>query len=296
MAKKLVLQNNPLLSGPAYTDRERTGVPYKEIALDAIDRDLNQPRVHFDDEKLEELSMSIKRYGVLSPILVRPGNMPGRYVLIAGERRFRASKLAGLSSIPAMIDKESADEDDGRTLAVQLVENIQRDDLTPLERAHAFSALKEANDLSIRGVADKLGIDKNKVHRSLKLLDLPDDLLNALRQGASESKILTLSEVEDERERAIYLKNLDSFTRDEIKEEVRESKSSQSKQAGSSSKKKKVELSPEDERIVDEIQRSLGMKVVMSRVSPDSQRGRLQVEFYSEEDLRELFRKLVAEQ
>lgn len=293
MAKKLVLQNNPLLSGPAYGDRERSGVPYREIALDAIDRDLNQPRVNFDDEKLEQLSSSIQKYGVLSPILVTPGSMPGRYLLIAGERRLRASRMAGLSTIPAILDKENSDED-GRTLAMQLVENIQRADLTPLERAHAISALKEANELSIREVADRLGISKSMVQRSLELLDLPDDLLNALRNGASESKVLLIAKVEDERERSLYLKNIDVLTRSEISGQIKESSEKEGRVATRSPGKKKAELDPEDARIADEIQRSLGMRVTMTR-SGSSERGKLQIEFYSDDDLQELFRKLVAE-
>ena len=188
--------NNPLMAGPALDERAKGGIPYREIPLSAIEADPHQPRQTFDEEKLQELADSIKLYGVLSPILVRAGQLPGRYTVISGVRRFRAAHLAGLSSIPAMVNH--GEDVQGRTLAIQLVENLQRDDLTPIERAHAIGALRDGNSLSIRDIAEKLSISKSAVQRSLDILQLPDDLLNALRQGASESKVLLLAKIEDE--------------------------------------------------------------------------------------------------
>ena len=284
--RKLVLANNPLLSGPKLEERERTGIPYRELQLALIDRDPNQPRVNFDEERLNELCESIKTYGVLSPILVRPGKTPGRYLLIAGERRFRAATKAGLTAIPALIDQDS-DTSGERTLAMQLVENLQRADLSPLERAHAIGALKETYNLSVRDVAERLGVSKSMVQRSLEILDLPDDLLNALREGAAESKILLLAKIEDEEIRASYLKDLDVLTRRQLEKDIEKVDSD-----GASSKKP---LSPEDQRITDEIQRALGLKVKMVKSSPEQEGGRLVIEFYSGSDLQELFRKLVQE-
>ena len=286
--KKLVLANNPLLSGPALSDREKTGIPYRELSISSIDRDPNQPRVNFDEERLNELCDSIKTYGVISPIIVQPGKVPGRYSLIAGERRLRASQMAGLETIPALIDK-NADGDSERTLAMQLVENIQRADLTPLERAHAIGALKETYSLSVRDVAHRLGISKSMVQRSLDILDLPDDLLNALREGASESKILLLAQIEDEEIRAGYLKDLDVFTRSQLKKDL-DSRSDDEVES-----KVKGQLSPEDQRISDELQRALGLKVKMFRTSSDSTAGRISIDFYSDEDLQMVFRRLISE-
>jgi len=286
MAKnKLILANNPLFAGPDYNNRERGGSPYRELRIDQIDRDPNQPRVNFDEEKLIELSASIKTYGVLSPILVTPAGIPGRYKLISGERRLRASHLAGLSSIPAIIDKEDDSQGD-RTLSVQLVENMQRDDLTPLERAHAIGALKESYSLSIREIADKLGVSKGMVQRSLEILELPDDLMNALREGAAESKVLLLAKIEDQEVRASYLKDIDSLTRNDLKKSLddRNSKSENSSP---------VRLKPEDIRLTEEMQRALGLKVKMLRPASDSEQGKIVVEFYSNQDLQEIFRRLV---
>jgi len=283
--RKLVLANNPLLSGPTYDERARSGIPYREIPVSSIDTDPNQPRVNFDEERLNELAQSIRTYGVLSPILVRGGKIAGRFTLVAGERRLRAARLIGLPSIPALVSQE--DEKSGeKILAIQLVENLQRADLTPLERAHAISALKETNQLSVRDVADRLGLSKSMVQRSLDILDLPDDLLNALREGASESKVLLLANIDDPEVRASYLKDLETITRAKIQTDL-------GKRNGSSAGG--AVLSAEDSRIADEIRRALGLKVVLTRSAQGSDRGKLSIEFYSNEDLQEVFRRLVAE-
>lgn len=287
--KKLLLANNPLLSGPALQERDKIGIPYREISISSIDRDPNQPRITFDEEKLKELSDSIRTYGVLSPIIVQPSKIPGRYKLVAGERRLRASQLAGLQSIPAMIDREGGNDAE-RTLAMQLVENLQRADLTPLERAQAIGALRDTFKLSVRDVAEKLGVSKSMVQRSLEILELPDDLLNALKEGASESKILLLAKIEDEEIRASYLKDLDVLTRSQLKKNIEVQP--ESKEQG----KVKHFSDPEDERISDELQRALGLKVKLYRNAPGSSAGRITIEFYSDSDLQEVFRKLVEHQ
>jgi ParB family transcriptional regulator, chromosome partitioning protein len=281
--RKLVIANNPLLSGPAMQDRERGGIPYRELSIELIDRDPNQPRVSFDEERLKELSESIRLYGVMSPILVRPAKVTGRYILIAGERRLRASQLVGRTVIPALIDR-SDESDTTRTLSMQLVENLQRADLSPLERAHAIGALRDAHNLSVRDIADNLGISKSMVQRSLEILELPDDLLNALREGAAESKVLLLSKIDDPDIRQSYLKDLDVLTRKQLENDIERShKKPESSMA----------LSAEDQRITGEIERALGLKVRMAKSSPDADNGRLIIEFYSAQDLQEISRRLV---
>lgn len=280
--------NNPLMQGPALQDRTKGGVPYREIPLSAIEPDPNQPRRTFDQEKLQELAESIKLYGVISPILVRAAKLPGRFTVISGERRYRASNLAGLSSIPAIVSQ--ADEADERTLALQLVENLQRDDLTPLERAQAIGALRDAHNLSIRDIAEKLSISKSAVQRSLEILQLPDDLLNALKEGAAESKVLLLAKIDDPSVRATYLKDLDLLTRNELERNLKTPK-----ETANSDETPIRAVSAEDMRIADEIQRALGMKVKLSRSSAGSDSGRLAIDFYSDSDLQIVFRKLIAD-
>lgn len=281
--------NNPLMAGPALEERARGGIPYREIPISAIEADPNQPRRSFDVEKLQELAESIKLYGVLSPILVRAGVLPGRYTIISGERRYRASLIAGLPAIPAIVSQ--GEGEDGRTLAIQLVENLQRDDLSPLERAQAIGALRDAHNLSIRDIADRLSISKSAVQRSLEILQLPDDLLNALREGASESKVLLISKIDDPAVRAAYLKDIDVLTRAQLGKSVEDKRVG----GGSDSASEPRVVTAEDQRISEEIQRALGMKVRLIRQNPQSEGGRLAIDFYGEGDLQILFRKLVSE-
>lgn len=281
--------NNPLMAGPALEDRARGGIPYREIPVSAIEADPNQPRRSFDGEKLQELAESIRQYGVLSPILVRAGALPGRYTIISGERRYRASQIAGLAAIPAMVSQ--GESEDGRTLAIQLVENLQRDDLSPLERAQAIGALRDGHNLSIRDIAERLNISKSAVQRSLEILQLPDDLLNALRDGAAESKVLLIAKIEDPAVRAAYLKDIDVLTRAQLGKSVEEKKVGHSNDSITESKG----MTAEDQRIAEEIQRALGMKVRLVRQNPQAEGGRLAVDFYGEGDLQILFRKLVSE-
>ena len=283
--------NNPLMGGPALEERARGGIPYREIPLSAIEPDPHQPRQTFDEEKLKELADSIKLYGVLSPILVKAGQLPGRYTLISGERRFRAAHLAGLSSIPAIVNQ--GEEADGRTLAIQLVENLQRDDLSSIERAHAIGALRDAHNLSIRDIADKLSISKSAVQRSLEILQLPHDLLNALKQGAAESKVLLLAKIEDESVRAAYLKDLDVLTRSELERNLSSKQTDNDDDVSTTAAPRA--LTAEDLRISDEIQRALGMKVKLSRPNPGADNGKLTIEFYADGDLQILFSKLIAD-
>lgn len=283
--RKLVFANNPLLSGPALVDREKLASPYRVIDLASIETDPNQPRREFNPEKLQELAQSIQTYGVLSPVLVKPATQAGKFVLLAGERRFRASKLAGLTSIPVMVDQGESSGQEGRTLAIQLVENLQRADLSSLEKAQAIGALRDNFQLSVRDIAEKLGISKSMVQRSLEILELPDDLLNALRDGASESKILLLSKIEDPEIRATYLQDIESLTRNELQKKLPRTPAQKAAPSVTT---------PDDQRIVDEMQRALGLRVKMFRDKNNEEAGVLQVDFYSDSDLQEVFRRLIS--
>lgn len=142
------------------------------LKLSMIDPKSDQPRKYFDKEALEELSASIKENGLLQPILVREYG-EGRYQIIAGERRFRASKLAELEEIPAII----LDRDDRKVAEISLIENIQREDLNPIEEALAYKALAEEYGLTQEEVAEKVGKSRSAIANATRLLDLPEDIL-----------------------------------------------------------------------------------------------------------------------
>ena len=148
------------------------------LKLFMIDPKSDQPRKYFDKEALEELSESIKENGLLQPILVREYG-EGRYQIIAGERRFRASKLAGLDEIPSII----LDRDDRKVAEISLIENIQRENLNPIEEALAFRALAEEYGLTQEELSEKVGKSRSAIANSTRLLDLPTDVLEMVANG-----------------------------------------------------------------------------------------------------------------
>jgi ParB family chromosome partitioning protein len=152
------------------------------IDLDLIDPNPRQPRTNFDEEALEALAASIREVGVLQPIVVGPADVDGRHVLVAGERRLRASKLAGLDRIPAVI-RES---DDAARLAEALIENVQREDLGPIEEAEAYRSLMEDFSMTHEEVAQRVGKSRSAVTNSVRLLNLPA-AVQALLAGGSLS-------------------------------------------------------------------------------------------------------------
>ena len=292
--KTLNFEVNPLLSGPSLDARSRSGSPFRYIPVSDIDLDPDQPRRVFDEQALNELAESIKTYGVLSPVLVSV-SAGGTYRLISGERRLRACKLISLEAIPAIVDYE--DDDQETIFCKQIVENLQREDLSPMERALAIGQLRERFSLSVREISRRLGLSKSNVQRSLDVLALPDDLQAALIAGASESKVLLLKQVEDRESRRELIANLEELNREDL--EIRISKLLTEKgvsHRGTVKKPKtKSKLSAADQRIVDEIQHALGTKAKLIRSGSSKQRGKLVLEFYSEEDLHELHRRMLAD-
>ena len=150
------------------------------IKITSITPRKDQPRKTFDKEALQLLADSISQYGVLQPIIVREdGFSVSNYEIIAGERRWRAAKLAGLSEIPAVI----VDGDELKAAQIAIIENIQREDLNPVEEAMAYDALIEKYGLKQEEVAQKVGKNRSTVANMLRLLDLPDEALELLREG-----------------------------------------------------------------------------------------------------------------
>ncbi len=151
----------------------------RELSVELISANPRQPRRHFDDTALEALAESLRTRGVLQPILVRP--IPGgRYELIAGERRWRAAKLAGLELIPSLVRPR----DDAESLELALIENMAREDLNPVEEARACAGLVEELGLSREEVGLRVGRSRVAVSNLLRLLDLPDEALELLESGA----------------------------------------------------------------------------------------------------------------
>ena len=152
------------------------------LPVDRIEANPENPRLAFNEETLEELASSIREHGVLQPVLVRPLD-EGRFQLIAGERRWRASKLAGQATIPALVE----DIDDDTALEIALIENLQREDISPLDEAAMYDRMVREHGYSVRKLAQKLGKDKGYLENRLRLADAPPEIreLVSLRKDTS---------------------------------------------------------------------------------------------------------------
>ena len=163
------------------SDYSPSGDSITSVRINDVEPNREQPRKQFPTEELEALSDSIVKYGVISPITVR--RVGERYVIIAGERRWRAARMAGLSEIPVII----ISADDKKAAEIALVENIQRSDLNPVEEAQAYGALIDQYGLTQEEVAEQIGKSRSSVTNSLRLLDLPDAVLSMLAAGKLSS-------------------------------------------------------------------------------------------------------------
>ena len=160
------------------TEQQITGASVSTIKLSDIDVDPHQPRKTFESEALENLSQSIMEHGVLQPIVVMPSGID-RYVIIAGERRFRAARMAGLVEIPAIVKDVSTQE----AKEIALIENLQRENLDPVEVAVGYKSLMESFSLTQDEISKKLSIPRSSVANSLRILNLPESVLELVKTG-----------------------------------------------------------------------------------------------------------------
>ncbi|HET7726495.1 MAG TPA: ParB/RepB/Spo0J family partition protein [Candidatus Limnocylindrales bacterium] len=188
---------SPTIVSLLSSDSGRRSHGVRVVPVERIEPNPEQPRLAFDETTLAELAASIREHGVLQPILVRPLD-EGRYQLIAGERRWRASKMAGQATIPALVEEI----DDDTALEISIIENLQREDISPLDEAAMYDRMIREHGYSIRKLADKLGKDKGYVENRLRLSDAPEDVraLVSLRKDTL-SHAYELMKVEDPKKR-----------------------------------------------------------------------------------------------
>ncbi len=174
---------------------ERPEAGFATVPIDHIDANPQQPRAHFDEESLEALASSIREVGLLQPVVLRTGEN-GRYILVAGERRCRAARMAGLSEVPAIVRPS---EGGASSLTEALIENVQREDLSPLEEAGAYRQLIDDFGLTHEGVATAVGKSRSAISNTLRLLLLPAALQGMLERGElSAGHARALLALEDE--------------------------------------------------------------------------------------------------
>ena len=247
-----------------------------QIESKLIDTNPNQPRKHFDEESLQELAVSIKNYGVIQPILVSPKE-GGRYELIAGERRLRASKMAGLSFIPAIVKQFTESE----MAEIALIENLQREDLNPIEEARAYRSLMDKYGFTQEELADKLGKSRPVIANSLRLLSLNPVVIEMVETGRlSSGHARCLAAIKDMGVQATYalaacdkqlsVRQLENMVRAYLKP-GKEPKTP-----------KKFFISPELKELVNNMQRTFGTKV---KAVGNNEKGRIFIDYYTKDDL-----------
>lgn len=255
------------------------------IEVEKIKPNPFQPRKEFDEAKLRELADSIRQYGVLQPLVVtrkeitrEDGGLGVEYELIAGERRLRASRIAGLSQVPAVI-RAQADTDQMK-LELAIIENIQREDLNPIDRARAFKRLADEFGFKHTEIAKKVGKSREYVSNSLRLLMLPQDVLDAIAQGKmTEGHARPLMMLVDRPEEQTTL-----FKEIMIKKiTVREAEDIARRIAVDKARKK--DLDPEMTQMEEKLTEILGTRV---RIDRKEVGGKVLIDFFSPEDLRKL--------
>ncbi|MDZ4225964.1 MAG: ParB/RepB/Spo0J family partition protein, partial [Patescibacteria group bacterium] len=263
------------------------------VEVDKIKPNPFQPRKEFDEDKLNDLARSIRQYGVLQPLTVNrteiqkpDGGLATEYELVAGERRLRAAKIAGLATVPTLI--REVDDDDKTKLELAIIENLQREDLNPMDRAVAFNRLHDEFGFKHGQIAEKIGKSREYVANTVRLLRMPQEMQQALVEGKiSEGHtrpLLMLIDRPAEQQtlfKDIILKRLT----------VRDSENIARRIAVDKVRKKEYLFSSDVLEMERELANALGTRVV---IEPKDRGGKLSIDYMTEEDLRALFAALHA--
>ncbi len=266
-----------------------------QIEVDKIKPNPHQPRRQFDEEALKELALSIREFGVLQPLVVckieseNEGGTLVEYELIAGERRLLASKIAGLQTVPVIVRRPSIERE---KLELAIIENIQRADLNPLEVARAFAKLQDEFRLTQREIAAKLGKSREVIANSVRLLNLPSEIQEAIANGKiNESHARLLLTVENIiNQRRLFEDILkDNLTVREVKSRVRRIKEPDLASVENISPKSHL-VDPELEALKDQLEEFLGTRIDLSQAGDV---GKITINFYSAEELKAIADKLL---
>lgn len=258
-----------------------------QVAIDLIDPSSLQPRSVFDDAKLEELAKSITANGIVQPILLRRKGV--RFELIAGERRWRAAQLAGLTKVPAVLRNVS----DEKVLEIALIENIQREDLNPIEEARAYKKLIDTLGLTQESVAERVGRDRSYITNYLRLLRLPEDIQDLVQIGRLSTgharTLLGLDHLDKQRQiaRKIIEQDLSVRATEQLVRQAVDPARGHGKMAA------KQHTGDANLRAAENrLRRHFGTRVRIAQ-APGSAAGRIELEFYNQGDLDRLYRLLM---
>lgn len=248
------------------------------LNINRIEPNKNQPRKEFNEDALQELADSIKQFGVIEPLVVV--KRKGYYELIAGERRWRAARLAGLKEVPVVIK----DYDDQQIVEIALIENIQREDLNPIEEAHAYERLTQEFNLTQDEVAERVSKSRTTVTNALRLLKLTEKvqqmLIDDMLSTGHVRALITITEPQLQYETAMYIFDKKLSVR-ETESYVKKLLNKKPKEK--TSEKEDPELSFLYKAIENRLKESLGTKTTIKAKTKDS--GKIEIEYYSQEDL-----------
>lgn len=260
---------------PEFEQAEPKALLY--CGIEEITPNRSQPRKHFDESKLQELAESIKEKGILEPLIVRRTDQG--YELIVGERRWRAAQKAGLKEVPVLV-KEVEGRD---VLEISLIENLQREDLNPIEAAEAFKHLIEEFNISQEDLSKRIGKDRTTITNTLRLLKLPIEVRNQLLQNRITSgharAILSLESKEKQKELCALIIKKGLSVREA---ETLAKRWSEKPKKTTPPAKRKGDLESQLISLQDSLRRHLGTKV---QITPKGKKGKIEIEYYSHEDL-----------
>ncbi len=259
------------------------------LPLAQIEPNPMQPRTVFQPERLEELAASIRASGIIQPLIVRRHGE--RYQIVAGERRWRASKMAGLSEVPVVVQEVA----DPVMLELALIENIQREDLNPIETAHAFERLARDLRISQEEIGRRTGKDRTTITNLLRLLKLPMEVQHLvaehrITQGHARA-ILGLPNAEDQIQLAEKTAAQGLSVR-QVEAQVQEMTAD--RKTGTGSRRGEAQQDPNVKAAAEKLQSALGTRVRIVELS--EQRGRIEIEYYSQEELDRLYQQIVGEE
>ncbi len=258
-----------------YDEAVHSGI--QEVDIYSIDTNAEQPRKTFDEEKLKELAASIERHGILQPIVVRQNG--SRYTIVMGERRYRAARLCGMAKVPVIVRTL----EDAQAMEAALVENLQREDLNPVEEAAGIRYLMDQQDLTQEEAAERLGKSRPAVANSLRLLSLPQSVLDMLREGSIQAgHARALVSIKDE---ARQSELAEKIARESLSVRDAEALAKEKPKAAKKSKTL-IERSSDVSAAETALRESLGTKV---QILGDEKKGKIIIEYYSKSDLQSIY-------
>ncbi len=258
------------------------------VPIDLVTPNPDQPRTVFRPERLEELAVSIRANGIIQPLIVR--RVGDNYQLIAGERRWRAAKLAGLAKVPVVVQ----DVADPRMLELALIENIQREDLNPIETAHAYDRLARELGLSQEEIGRRTGKNRTSITNTLRLLRLPQEiqlLVAENRLSAGQAKPLLGLDSAEEQIRLAEKAAAQGLSARQVEALVQEATAQERPKGKGGPKAEKQD--PNVEAAVAELMRVLQTKVKIVELS--EQRGKIEIQYFSQDELERLYELIVGE-